>query len=112
MRQGSQTALLSDGEVFCGFLSTKLSKSEQRPEVYVEISMGHRAGIFIVGSDFFYDDLRGLRNALYLCLLRNRVEKQVREPTSLSGKDECNGEWVLKNSSLPLNIQNLRIQNA
>jgi len=40
-------------------------------------TMGHRAGSFMVGTDFFYDDLRGLRDALVECLAQMRVDFQM-----------------------------------
>jgi len=67
-----------------GCTEAEISELEQRvgltlPTAYRDflLVMGHRTGTFMVGTDFFYNDLDGLRDALVESLARMRVDFQV-----------------------------------
>ena len=67
-----------------GCTDEEISELEQQvgltlPTAYRDFlrTMGHRAGGFMVGTDFFYDDLRGLRDALVESLAQMRVDFHV-----------------------------------
>jgi len=64
-----------------GYTEEEISELEQRvgltlPTAYRDFlrTMGHRGGSFMVGTDFFYDDLPGLRDALIESFTQMRVD--------------------------------------
>jgi hypothetical protein len=67
-----------------GCTEEEISELEQRvgltmPTAYRDFlrTMGHRAGSFMVGTDFFYDGLLGLRDSLVESLAQMRVDFQM-----------------------------------